>query len=88
MSQKPQPVALPGAFRAPYPAEEDVTASLRIAPGLYTATSLYTYYCDLATAAGRLPASSNGYGRALRRLGYQSRRDTTGTRRCWIIPAP
>lgn len=84
MSQTPVPVPQPVA---PFLAEEDVAASLRLTPGTYTAISLYTYYSELATAAGRQPASSTRYGRELRHRGLQDTRDTTGTRRCWIIPA-
>lgn len=86
MSQTPQPLPLLVAY-ARHIAEEDVAASLRLTPGIYTAASLYTYYRDLVLAAGGQPASPNRYGRALTRLGYQTRRDSTGTRRCWIIPA-
>lgn len=89
MSELPQPIAplpAPQPRRTGHLHPDDLDASLRgLQPGLYAAADLYSHYTAITRAAGRTPAAPNSYGKALARIGYHSRHDTTGRRRCWII---
>jgi len=83
----PLPLSSTPATHSGHTHPEDVDITLRGLSGVYVSRELYVRYCDVATEAGRRPATPNGFGRALKAAGYQQRRDSTGTRRCWIITA-